>query len=144
MLPPYQYEGRHLIDGGVVNDVPISKAIELGANKIYIFLCGTASATLPDPKRPIEAMLRSYHLTKLARLRSDLASAPVGITLHVIESPVAANMDALDFDHTAALIEDGYHSAEFGPMWDWVEDYAELRDSSGTTAAVILLDGLIH
>ena len=137
VLPPYQYEGRHLIDGGVVNDVPISKAIELGANKIYIFLCGTASATLPDPKRPIEAMLRSYHLTKLARLRSDLASAPVGITLHVIESPVAANMDALDFDHTAALIEDGYHSAakllgiEPQSMPDWVTASSLSPDTPG-------------
>jgi NTE family protein len=31
VLPPIEWDGRHLIDGGVVNNTPISHAVSLGA-----------------------------------------------------------------------------------------------------------------
>jgi NTE family protein len=36
VLPPVAAGGRRLIDGGVVNNTPISHAVELGAERIYV------------------------------------------------------------------------------------------------------------
>ena len=40
VLPPVEWDGRLLIDGGVVNHTPISHAISLGAQQIYVLPTG--------------------------------------------------------------------------------------------------------
>ncbi len=79
VLPPLEVDGVHLIDGGVVNNFPISKAIELGANRIYVLLCASMDTALPEPKRPLEAIIRTFHLTKMARFKFELANLPPGV-----------------------------------------------------------------
>ncbi|MBI4261424.1 MAG: patatin-like phospholipase family protein, partial [Actinobacteria bacterium] len=36
ILPPVAVEGEHFIDGGVVNSIPIDRAVELGARVVYV------------------------------------------------------------------------------------------------------------
>ena len=36
VLAPVQWEERELMDGGVANNTPISHAVELGAEEIYV------------------------------------------------------------------------------------------------------------
>jgi NTE family protein len=56
VLPPVEWDGRLLIDGGVVNNTPISHAISLGAQQIYVLPTG-APCTLTAPPRGALAML---------------------------------------------------------------------------------------
>ncbi len=111
ILPPLEVDGVHLIDGGVVNNFPISKAIELGANRIYVLLCASMNTTLPEPKRPLEAIIRTFHLTKMARFKFELANLPPGVEVSVLECAAAEGLETLDFTHADLLIEAGYLSA---------------------------------
>jgi NTE family protein len=43
VLPPVSWNGRELMDGGVANNSPISHAIELGAQEIYVLPTGNAA-----------------------------------------------------------------------------------------------------
>ncbi|HVL33356.1 MAG TPA: patatin-like phospholipase family protein, partial [Actinomycetota bacterium] len=36
VLPPVKIDGEHFVDGGIVNSIPISRAVELGATDIYV------------------------------------------------------------------------------------------------------------
>jgi NTE family protein len=51
VFAPVDLDGRRLIDGGVVNNTPISHAIELGADQVYVLPTGHARA-LESPPRP--------------------------------------------------------------------------------------------
>ena len=42
VFAPVELDGRRLIDGGVVNNTPISHAVELGADQIYVLPTGYA------------------------------------------------------------------------------------------------------
>ena len=111
ILPPIEVNGLHLIDGGVVNNFPISKAIELGANRICVFVCASMDTALPEAKRPLEAIIRTFHLTKMARFKSELASIPTGTEVTILECAAAEGLETLDFSHSDLLIEQGYLSA---------------------------------
>src|SRR5689334_6838503 len=50
VLPAVEWEGRTLIDGGVANNAPISHALELGADEIYVLPTG-APCELHDAPR---------------------------------------------------------------------------------------------
>jgi NTE family protein len=40
VLPPVEWDGRLLVDGGVANNAPISHALDLGADRVYVLPTG--------------------------------------------------------------------------------------------------------
>lgn len=50
VFPPVKINGRYLIDGGVVNNTPLSHAIALGADRVWVLPTGYSCA-LPEPPR---------------------------------------------------------------------------------------------
>lgn len=111
VLPPLRLDGKLLVDGGIVNDTPVDRAIHLGATKIYVLLCGTPYALLPPPRRPLEALIRSVTHTKAAQFRQQISSVPQNIELTVLDSPEASGLEALDFSKKDLLLETGYERA---------------------------------
>jgi len=61
-FPPVEWGERDLVDGGISNDAPISHALELGAERVYVLPTGYACA-LEEPPRGALAML--LHSTSL-------------------------------------------------------------------------------
>jgi NTE family protein len=72
IFPPVGIDGELFIDGGVVNNVPISKAIELGSRRIYVLTCGTATGTLRPIRRPLDVLVQAFAHSRRARVRHDL------------------------------------------------------------------------
>lgn len=56
VFSPVEWDGRQLIDGGVSNNVPLSHALELGADRIYVLPTG-APCELKEPPRGALPML---------------------------------------------------------------------------------------
>lgn len=73
IFPPVAVDGELYIDGGVVNNVPISKAIELGARRIYVLTCGTATGTQRPIRRPLDVLVQAFAHSRRARVRHDVA-----------------------------------------------------------------------
>src|SRR5436853_550772 len=76
--------GEHFVDGGIVNSVPISRAVELGAKEIYVLQVGWIESALTPPKTPVQVALVAFEIARRHRFARDLATLPKGVTAHVL------------------------------------------------------------
>jgi NTE family protein len=107
IFPPVIIDGDVLVDGGVVNNVPISRAITAGCTRIYVLLCGPLHYHPPLPKRPAEAALTAFFVAVHARFVRELAMLPPGVEVVVFSGGGEPSAQYRDFSATAQLIEEG-------------------------------------
>jgi NTE family protein len=107
ILPPVVIDGDVLIDGGVVNNVPISRAMLAGCTRIYVLLCGPLHYHPPVPRRPVEAALTAFFVAMHARFMRELATIPPGVEVVVFNGGGEPSGQYRDFSNTAALVEEG-------------------------------------
>ncbi len=107
MFPPVTVGGELLIDGGVVDNVPISRAIEHGARTIYVLLCGPLHYRPRPARRPVEAVLTAFFVAVHARFARELESLPPGVEVVVFSGGGDPAADYRDFSGTDELIEAG-------------------------------------
>jgi NTE family protein len=107
IFPPVVIDGDVLVDGGVVNNVPISRAIAAGCTRIYVLLCGPLHYHPKAPKRPVEAALTAFFVAIHARFVRELTLLPAGIEVVVFSGGGEPSGQYRDFSGTAALIEEG-------------------------------------
>jgi NTE family protein len=106
VLPPVPRGNRLLVDGGVVNNTPISHAIELGAERIYILPTDDPEArALPlAPRGALDAAVHAFTLLVGARLQPDLARYATTAELIVLPAANPYHVQPTDFDHAERLI----------------------------------------
>jgi NTE family protein len=107
IFPPVTMDGDVLIDGGVVNNVPISRALLAGCERIYVLLCGPLHYHPPPPRRPLEAQLTAFFIAMHARFIRELALLPPGVEVVVFSGGGEPSGQYRDFSATASLIEEG-------------------------------------
>jgi len=64
LFPPVEIAGEHFYDGGLVNSVPLARAVELGATDIYVLQVGRIESPLRPPQRLHEAALISFEIAR--------------------------------------------------------------------------------
>lgn len=84
LLPPVRIGGEHFIDGGIVNSIPLSRAIALGAEQIYVLHVGRLDRPLEPPRSPWEVALVAFEIARRHRFVDELATVPEGIDVHVL------------------------------------------------------------
>jgi NTE family protein len=107
MFPPVTIDGDVLVDGGVVNNVPISRALTAGCDRIYVLLCGPLHYHPRQPARPVEALLTAFFVAIHARFVRELAALPHGVEVVVFSGGGDPSGQYRDFSATLALIEEG-------------------------------------
>lgn len=112
LLPPVAVDGEALIDGGIVDNVPIGRAIEQGARRVFVLLCGPLRYTPTPYRRPVEAVLTGLFIAVHARFARELEAVPRGVDVVVftVDTQPVSRYD--DFSATDALIEAGRRNAE--------------------------------
>lgn len=84
ILPPVRIGDEHFIDGGIVNSIPVSRAVLLGAKRIYVLQVGRLENPLRPPRWPWEVGLVAFEVARRHRFAYDLASLPEDIELNVL------------------------------------------------------------
>jgi NTE family protein len=84
ILPPIRIGNEHFIDGGIVNSIPVSRAVALGAKEIYVLQVGRLEQTLKPPRWPWEVGLVAFEVARRHRFAHDLHSLPENVALHVL------------------------------------------------------------
>jgi NTE family protein len=84
VLPPVKIGDEHYIDGGIVNSIPVARAVALGARSIYVLQVGRLEKPLQPPRRPWEVGLVAFEVARRHRFAHDLQSLPEGVELHVM------------------------------------------------------------
>jgi NTE family protein len=84
LLPPALIDGRHYLDGGLVNSIPLGQAIRLGAKRVFVLQVGRIDQPLRAPERPWEVGLVAFEIARRHRYARDLADAPDEVEVHVL------------------------------------------------------------
>jgi NTE family protein len=86
LLPPVLIDGEHYLDGGLVDSLPLGRAIALGATTIYVLHVGRIERPLAVPRWPWEVGLVAFEVARRHRFMDDLSNVPAGVTVHVLPS----------------------------------------------------------
>jgi NTE family protein len=84
ILPPIKIGDEHFIDGGIVNSIPVARAVALGATTVYVLQVGRLEKPLQPPRWPWEVGLVAFEVARRHRFATDLDSLPEGVRLHVL------------------------------------------------------------
>ncbi len=116
LLPPVRVGDEHYLDGGLVNSIPVGRAVALGAREIYVLQVGRIESPLRPPRLPWEVAMVSFEIARRHRFARDMADLPPEVTVHVLPSgaPPAQPLGALrqlryrNFGQTGERIERAY------------------------------------
>lgn len=117
LLPPVEIDGEHFLDGGLVNSIPIDKAIQLGANELYILQVGRIEQALTAPKNLLQVATVAFEIGRRHRFARDMSSLPEGVMGHVLptgeEDPLTGlgQLKYRDFTHVAKRMEAAHRAS---------------------------------
>ncbi len=84
LLPPVEVDGEHFLDGGLVHSIPVGRAVELGADTVYVLQVGRIERPLVAPRRPWQVATVAFEVARRHRFAADMASLPAGVVAHVL------------------------------------------------------------
>jgi NTE family protein len=112
ILPSVEIDGVRYLDGAIVNDVPISRAVALGATTIYVLHCGTIDRPRPEPRRPFDVAVQAYWVARHHRFKRDLETLPPGIEAIVLPTGQTPSLRYNDFTHSGELLDTAYAASD--------------------------------
>ncbi|MBA2497639.1 MAG: patatin-like phospholipase family protein [Acidimicrobiia bacterium] len=110
VYPPVTIDGVRYIDGAVVNDVPVSRAVALGARRIYVLHVGSFDRPLREPKRPIDVAVLAYWIARRHRFHRDLTALPRSVEAIVLPTGDPPRIPFNDFRRSQQLIDAAYQA----------------------------------
>jgi NTE family protein len=111
LLPPVRIGDEHYLDGGLVNSIPISRAVELGAEQIFVMQVGRIEKPLQVPSRPWEVASVAFEIARRHRFARDMAAIPDGVRVHVLPTGFGSDdPDPSDVGRRRSKLDD------FSPM----------------------------
>lgn len=96
------------MDGAVVNDVPVTQAVALGARTVYVLHVGTLDRPWLDPKRPFDVIVQAYWIARRHRYHEDLDALPSRVKVVVLPVGSPPRLKYNDFSHSLELITQAY------------------------------------
>ena len=106
VFPSVQVNDMTLVDGGVVNNCPISHAVALGATTVWVLPCGYACALDKPPRGALGTALQAVSLLVQQRLRHDAERYADACQLHIAPVLCPVSIPPTDFSHADRLIAD--------------------------------------
>ena len=108
VFPPVRLGDRYFVDGGVLNNTPISHAVALGADTIWVLPTGYACALSEPPRGALAMALHALTLTINQRLAVDVARYEGHVDLRVVPPLCPVRSSPADFSQADDLIERTY------------------------------------
>jgi NTE family protein len=84
LLRPAVVDGEHYLDGGIVNSIPVGRAVECGASTVFVLQVGRVDRPLRPPRKPWEVARVSFEIARRHRFHREMASLPPHVTAHVL------------------------------------------------------------
>jgi NTE family protein len=118
LLPPVTVGNEHYFDGGLVDSIPVGRALALGATTVYVLQVGRIEKPLTVPRRPWEVGLVAFEIARRHRFHEEMSELPDGVNVHLLPTggnPRAPDLSQLRYrDKTmvGASIERAYAASE--------------------------------
>jgi NTE family protein len=129
VFPPVRVEGVDLMDGGVVDNTPVSHAVALGATSVYVLPTGYACSLGEAPHTALAMGLQALNLLINQRLATDIERFEGLIELHVIPPLCPLSLSPVDFSRSTDLMRRARTSTH-----EWLDHAPPLRGQSRLVA----------
>jgi NTE family protein len=84
LLEPAVVDGEHYLDGGIVNSIPVGRAVTCGAARIFVLHVGRVDRPLQPPRRPWEVARVSFEIARRHRFHREMSELPEGVVAYVL------------------------------------------------------------
>jgi len=106
VFPIVEHDGRRLVDGGVVNSVPLWHALSGPVDRVFVL--NVSGATSDHAERsPLDVVMTSFTHARSQRFELELRHVPDDIEVVVLPRPRDPR-DLMDFSGAAELIDEAY------------------------------------
>jgi NTE family protein len=105
VFPPVELDGKHLIDGGISSNTPLSTAIGLGAKRVVVLPTGFACALTKPPSGALAVALHALTLLIARQLVVDVLRWREKIEIRVVPPLCPVESSPYDFSASRSLIE---------------------------------------
>jgi NTE family protein len=116
LLPPAKVGDEHYLDGGIVNSIPLGRAVRLGATRVFVLQVGRIDRPLTVPRRPWEVARVSFEIARRHRFHRELEELPDEVEAHVLPARGTSSRDdtllgTRDFSGVQERIDRSYEAA---------------------------------
>jgi NTE family protein len=109
ILPPVDYDRCTLVDGAVVNLIPISHALAGPVDRVFVLDVSDPITDRPI-RSPLDVAVRAFAISRDQRFLLELQWVPKGIEVVVLPAP-RDDRDFLDFSGAREIMDEAYHLA---------------------------------
>ncbi len=111
VFPPVEIDGVRYLDGAIVDDVPIQRAVEAGATRIFVLQVGGAGRPRPELRRPLDVAFLAYWIARRHRVHEDLARIPDDVEIVILPHGDPAPVRYNDLSSSAHLMDVAYRAS---------------------------------
>lgn len=132
VFPPVEIEGRYYVDGGVLNNTPISHAVALGADTVWVLSTGHPCAIDEHPRGALGVAAHAFGLIVNQRLAADTERFEPLVDLRVVPPLCPNSASHLDFTQADELIERSHDATAnwLSSAHEYTDQAAKLRPHS--------------
>jgi NTE family protein len=138
ILPPVPIGDEHFIDGGIVNSIPVARAVVLGARTIYVPQVGRLERPLQPPRRPWEVGLVAFEVARRGNPGADVIfAAHSGLGLAAFPREIWHETPLGETFHTKMWLSSAAEhplepEAQVAWIYDWWKRLDEWIEEQGT------------
>lgn len=126
VFAPVELDGQLLVDGGMVNNIPVDVARRMGVDRLIVVDLGTPLRPVQELNTVVDVMNQS--ITLMTRKNSEAQLQTLGDDDLLIQ-PSLAGYGVTDFSRAEQMIDAGYRATQA-----LAERLASLRQSGGSPA----------
>jgi NTE family protein len=123
VFPPVRLHGKYLVDGGITNHTPLSAALDLGAQAIFVMPTGYSCALSEPPKTAIGIALHGLNLLIAQQLKNDVRHLRSHADIRVVPPPCPQDVSPYDFSRAGELIDRAEELTN-----QWLDEGVEMVD----------------
>ena len=112
IFAPVVINGVAYMDGGVVSNTPISHAVALGADVIWVLCAGYTCALTEPPKGALGMGLHALSLLWHQQMSRDVDRFEDSVELHVLPPLCPLDVSPADFSRAEELIDRSFRASE--------------------------------
>jgi NTE family protein len=84
VFPPVRIGDEHFFDGGLVNSIPLERAVTRGADTVWVMHVGRLEEDLAAPRFLYQVAFVAFEISRRHRFHSDLERVGAEVTVHVL------------------------------------------------------------
>lgn len=117
LLPPVEIDGEHYLDGGLVDSIPLGRAVALGATEVFVLQVGRVEQPLTPPRKPWEVAMVAFEIARRHRFVNELDTVPEHVRVHVLPTGEQlryndpSQLKYRDFSRTSSRIDRSHRAS---------------------------------